>query len=48
MINQSESKHAKDQASHPYKTTHKITILYILTYIFLDSKLEDKAFCTEW
>ena len=31
-----------DRVSHPYKTTDKITVLYILIFIFLDSKLEDK------
>ena len=36
-----------DQVSHPYKTTHKITVLYILIFIFLDSKREDKIFCIE-
>jgi len=32
------------------KTTGKIAFLYIYIYIsrFLDSKLEDKRFCTEW
>jgi len=40
------SLNVSDQASHPYKTTDKIIVLYI--FIFLDSKLEDKIFCTEW
>jgi hypothetical protein len=36
------------QVSHPYKTTDKIIFLYILIFIFLDSKLEDKTYCTKW
>ena len=37
-----------DQVSHPFKTTDKILVLYNLIFKFLDNKLEDKIFCTEW
>jgi len=36
-----------DKVSHSYKIKGKIIVLYILTFISLDSKLEDKRFCTE-
>jgi hypothetical protein len=36
------------KVSHPYKTTGKILVLYILFFIFMNNKLEDKRFCTEW
>ena len=37
-----------DQVSHLYKRTCKIIVLYILICKFLDIKLADKRFCTEW
>jgi hypothetical protein len=37
-----------DHASYPYETTGLITVLYILIFISLDSKLQDKRFCTDW
>jgi hypothetical protein len=38
----------RDQVSHPYRTTGKIIALYILSFVFLDSRREDKRFWTEW
>jgi hypothetical protein len=36
-----------DLGSHPYKTTSKTIVLYILIFKFLDNSLEDKRFWTE-
>jgi hypothetical protein len=38
----------RDQVSHPYRTTNRIIVLYILIFTFLDSRQEDKRFWTEW
>ena len=35
-----------DQVSHPYKTTGKIILLYIVIFNLLDSQPEDTRFCT--
>jgi len=37
----------RDQVLHPYQTTGKITVLFILISVFLDSKVADERFCTE-
>jgi len=41
-LSQCSSFNLRDRVSHPYKTKGNIPLLYILTFIFLDSKLEDK------
>jgi hypothetical protein len=33
--------------SHPYKTTGKITLLYILIFSILESRMVDKSFSSE-
>jgi hypothetical protein len=38
----------RGQISHPSKITSKIIVLYILIFMFSDSRREDKSFCAEW
>jgi hypothetical protein len=38
------SRKVRDQVSHPYSTTGKITVLYILIFRFFDMRREDKRF----
>jgi hypothetical protein len=37
----------RDQVSHPYSTTGKITVLYILIFRFFDMRREERRFWTE-
>jgi hypothetical protein len=37
----------ESEVSHSYKIS-KIIVLYILIFMFLDSRREDKSFWTEW
>jgi hypothetical protein len=43
-LNICSSLQACDQVSHPYKTTGKIIVLYILNFMFVDSSHKDKKF----
>jgi len=38
----------RHQVSYTYKTSEKITALYIFTFLFVGSKLENGRFYTEW
>jgi hypothetical protein len=42
------SLNVRDKVSLPYRTTVKIVVLYILIFMFLDSRWENKIFWTKW
>jgi hypothetical protein len=42
------SLNVRDQVSHPYRTTGKIIVLYILICMFFDSRRENERFWAEW
>jgi len=47
-VSQCSSLNENNHVSLLYKKTGTILLLYILIFQFLNSKLEDKRFCTEW
>jgi hypothetical protein len=47
-LNPCSSPNVRDQVSHPYKTTAKMTVSHNLIFMFLDNRQEDKRFWTEW
>jgi hypothetical protein len=48
LISLCSSLNVRDQVSHPYRTTGKIIVLYVLIFMFFDSRKEDRWFWTKW
>jgi hypothetical protein len=46
-LNLCSSPKMRDHVSHPYSTTGKITVLYVLIFRFFDMRWEEKRFWTE-
>jgi hypothetical protein len=44
-LNLCSSLNVRGQVSHPYGTTGKIIVLYILIFKFFDSNREDRRYC---
>jgi hypothetical protein len=42
------SVNVRDNGSHPYRTAAKIIVFYILMFMFLYSRREDKRFWANW
>jgi hypothetical protein len=42
------SLNARDQVSHPHRTTCKIIVLHVLIFKFFDNRREDRSFWNEW
>jgi hypothetical protein len=42
------SVNVRDQVSHPYRTTGKVIVVFIIIFTFFDGRRKDRRFWTEW